>query len=115
MTTVVFRRWRTGSREVIALFPELPASVIYPDHCVSYVHFGQHGPASPDLVMQNTEPVSRAAKDCEELYQELLGQGYDDLKIVKKLPRGHLARRRAQLAETMEEYTAHFKRMLNVN
>lgn len=47
-TVVIFRKvpanYCSADEEVIALFPEIPATM-NPNECQSYVHYGQHGAA----------------------------------------------------------------------
>jgi hypothetical protein len=72
---VVLRRWRKGG-DVIALFPELPATV---DGLVtSYQHLGQHGAADYHHVISQTAPVPLDGPDRErdELLAELSSIGY---------------------------------------
>ena len=45
------------------------------------MHFGQHSPADYDFVMQNTKPATK--EQYEQLYNELVEIGYDDLKIIQ--------------------------------
>ena len=76
-TKVIFRQWKNG--DIIALFPEVACDILgY--NCQSYMQVGQHGAASPDLVV-DTKPVKN--EDYTNLFNELTVLGYD-LKIVKK-------------------------------
>jgi len=54
-TIVIFRRWRSTG-EVIALFPEIPATLA-PQYCESYEHYGQPGAADPAGVIDATDPA----------------------------------------------------------
>ena len=78
MTQVIFRIYPIEN-EVIALFP----NEIVDSECniCSYMHNGQHSPADYDLVMQNTKPATK--EQYEQLYNELVEIGYDDLKIIQ--------------------------------
>lgn len=81
-TTVIFRRWANG--DVIALFPEIPASN---DGrlCQSYEHIGQHAAADPVVVTCATTPA--APEEYGGLLNELIERGYVDLQIRQKLTR----------------------------
>ena len=78
MTKVIFRKFRNG--EIIALFPQEPATRDGWE-CLSYMHGGQHGSASPTIVHE-TKPVKWS--DFVELQRELQNIGYNDLKLCKK-------------------------------
>lgn len=84
MTQVIFRIYPIEN-EVIALFPNEIVDIveIVDSECNigSYMHFGQHSPADYDLVMQNTKPATK--EQYEQLYNELVEIGYDDLKIIQ--------------------------------
>ena len=68
---VVFRKWRTGDKGIIALFPDEPGS---PGFCMSYEHIGQHGSADYTGVIQQTTPATPA--EYAALARELRGCGY---------------------------------------
>lgn len=86
-TLVVFRRWKNG--DVIALFPYLPGA---PDAttCQSYEHIGQHGAATPHLVIAATRPAKES--EYADLKKELHSIGYD-LDIATRIPRDAMQRR----------------------
>lgn len=90
-TKVIFRKWSNG--DVIALFPEIPATDT-PHHCMSYEHVGQHGAASPAIVL-DTVPAKPA--EYQQLLFELRRVGYKTLKIVKRFQPQDLEARRAAL------------------
>lgn len=72
MTKTIFRTFkRTG--EVIALFPEIPATSTG-EFCLSYMRVGQHGAASPWL-----RPHSRPStpEEIAPLKKELESIGYE--------------------------------------
>lgn len=72
ITVVVFRKWRDRG-DIIALFPELPATNDG-DLCDSYQHVGQHGSAGYYGVIRATR---RATPDeYASLYRELTRIGY---------------------------------------
>ena len=72
---VIFRRWRSGNRSIIALFPD----DIVDDRgsCNSYEHNGQHGPADYASVLTATLPVASEDAECQALIKELENQGYE--------------------------------------
>ena len=74
---VVFRKFNDG--QIIALFPELPCDDR--GNITSYMHIGQHGPASR-FIVQNTKPAK--PEEYADLHAELQRIGYD-LEIRKKL------------------------------
>ena len=77
-TKVIFRKFNDG--EIIALFPTL-IGTNDPYTCSSYMHTGQHGSATPDIV----SVTSLATPDeYAGLLSELISIGYDDLIIRKK-------------------------------
>jgi molybdopterin converting factor small subunit len=74
-TKVHFRKFKEG--DVIAIFPDEQWDL----HCnvASYMHIGQHGGASPELI-DELEAVDK--EEYEPLQKELESIGYD-LKILK--------------------------------
>ena len=80
--TIIFRKWAGKLGGIIALFPEIPATVEAWD-CMSYEHVGQHGAATPNLV-DCTVPATE--EEYAPLKRELESIGYD-LAIVKRFPR----------------------------
>lgn len=91
MDTVIFRKFPNG--EIIALFPYEPVTA---DcwNCGSYMHIGQHGAASQNLV--NDTKLATTA-EYANLKKELEDIGYA-LDTIKKFPRDAYSRRRvAQL------------------
>lgn len=74
---VVFRKFNDG--QVIALFPELPCDDR--GNITSYMHIGQHAPASR-FIVHDTKPAN--PEEYADLHAELLRIGYD-LEIRKKL------------------------------
>ena len=80
---VIFRQFKIGC-EIIALFPEIACDNLgY--NCESYMHVGQHGAASPDIV-RDTKPVRD--KDYTNLFNELTEIGYN-LEIIKRFRYKH--------------------------
>ncbi len=82
MDRVVMRRWRDGSREVFALFPDVDEG---DGLCSSYQHVGQHGGASYALCIRLSRPA--AGPDADELLDELRGIGYRPLVYKRRPPR----------------------------
>ncbi len=74
---VVFRKFNDG--QIIALFPELPCD--NRGNITSYMHIGQHAPASR-FIVHDTKPAN--PEEYADLHAELLRIGYD-LEIRKKL------------------------------
>lgn len=77
-TKVIFRKFKNG--EIIALFPELKEGR---GLILSYMHIGQHGDASPEIV-RDTKPATR--EQFTPLYNELTDIGYR-LEVRKRLTR----------------------------
>jgi hypothetical protein len=73
---VVLRRWRTGSKSLIALFPEQPADD-YGYEVNSYESVGAHGPADYDHVISQTTPVLWHMRSELAFLNELQMLGYD--------------------------------------
>ena len=78
-TKVIFRKFKSTG-EIIAFFPEIPGTVNYAEDCLSYMHIGQHGAAS--LYPDSTIPANKL--EYNDLYNELVLIGYEDLKIYKR-------------------------------
>lgn len=87
-TKVVFRQFKDNG-DVIALFPEIPAT-LNPDTMLSYMHVGQHGAATD--VIGITKPA--AVDDYAALERELKSVGYDDLLVVYRVPQNAATTRR---------------------
>jgi hypothetical protein len=79
---VLFRKWRDGEREVVALFPEIPADR-EGDLCESYMHVGQHGAADPRIVTHDTRAAN--PEEYRSLLRELGQIGYTHLKVVERI------------------------------
>lgn len=90
-TVVIFRTYKVGQRETIALFPEIPYDV-RGNHCQSYLHIGQHGAACPNL-SGITRPAT--AEEIAPLAAELRRVGYGNLVPRLKVTRKMDATRRA--------------------
>jgi predicted DNA-binding WGR domain protein len=75
-TAVIYRTYPDG--DVVALFPETPASVTDPHLINCYAHIGQHGQADYTLVVRDTRPATD--EEADRLRRELEAVGYDDLE-----------------------------------
>jgi len=90
-TKVIYRTFRQ-SGETIALFPEEPAD-IRGDFCLSYMHTGQHGAASP--MGAEFASITRPAtpEEIAPLRRELEAIGYKLAPILRVSYKMHQARR----------------------
>ena len=96
MSKVIFRKWRHGNRNIIALFPTIPADN-HGRFCTAFEHVGQHGAADHGTVIRATRPAT--ARECKALVAELRQRGYG-LQVVKRAtPAMHAERRRAALSK----------------
>lgn len=75
---VIFRAFKSG--EIIALFPDIKQGN---GLILSYMHIGQHGGASPNIV-SDTKPAT--PEQFAPLLNELTGIGYS-LEIRKRITR----------------------------
>lgn len=89
MDKVIFRIWPDG--DVIALFPQI-AATIDGYMCDSYMHVGQHGAASPEII-RNTRPAKK--KEYKELLKELEQIGYNPT-VVKRFTYADYQLRKSQ-------------------
>lgn len=92
MDKTVFRVYPDG--EVIALFPQIAASVVDIGLCESYTHTGQHSSAAIDLVIQETRLAT--PKEYAELLAELEQIGFNP-KPAKKCTYKDFKIRKAQV------------------
>jgi len=98
ITKVIFRRWKSGSKNIIALFPEIPTKAINYFPCSSFEHIGQHGAASPDLVIAHTTPAKGWERDVQDLKRELENPPYSyKLKICQRLTKKMMDMRKQTL------------------
>ena len=74
MATAVIYRVYPDDGDVVALMPEIPASVTDPYLITCYQHVGQHGQAYYGLVIRQTR--SATAREAEPLQRELERIGY---------------------------------------
>lgn len=94
-TPVIFRKFKDGS--IIALFPTLPGTRD-PYTCDSYMHIGQHGSASPDII-SITSPAD--ITEYSDLLSELKSLGYNDLTVRKKFTYAFYLTREKSLREVV--------------
>lgn len=78
MTTVLFRKEKEG--DIIAVFPYIQEAMA----CLCYTHFGQHFTA--DWLYLRNHTTQASEKEAQKLINELQAVGYDDLRIIKRLP-----------------------------
>lgn len=91
-TKVIFRQWIVGC-EIIALFPEIATDTIgY--NCQSYIRVGQHGAASPQIMLKDTKPAILEDGAVKRLITELKELGYN-LDIIKRFRHTHQQTRMA--------------------
>jgi hypothetical protein len=88
MTKVIFRKFKGG--EIIALFPAIVGDNNPYATCESYMHIGQHGSASVDLIL-STKPAK--PEEYAPLLNELKSIGYDDLVVKQRFNRSDLKAR----------------------
>lgn len=75
-TVVIFRKFKNGKKEILALFPYAYFYKIgNKDTCESYMHIGQHSDASYSQCMKITVPAKK--EEYQSLFQELESIGYD--------------------------------------
>ena len=85
----IFRTFR-ASGETIALFPEVPYDR-HGDFCMSYMHTGQHGAASPMGDTRLTRPAT--PEEIAPLANELARIGYTLTPVRRASDAMHRARR----------------------
>ena len=77
-TKVIFRKFKSENKSIIAIFPEFPGSL--PSYYMNYQHIGQHGDGNDYL--SNTLPAT--PEEYADLKKELENIGYN-LEPRKKL------------------------------
>lgn len=80
VTAVMFRRYRSGHREVLAIFPYEQAGELY---TLCYQHVGQHGSGDYQTMIAQTRPAAESDADVQELKRELEHRGYR-LRVIKR-------------------------------
>jgi hypothetical protein len=88
-TPVLFRVWRSGRKDVFALFPFEPATR-EPHTCMSYASVGQHSNADLAGCVRNSRPATPT--ELRPLLCELRRVGYEP-RILKRTPRNAYAAR----------------------
>ncbi len=95
---VIFRRFNgKNGGDVIALFPEIPASRDG-TLCESYMHVGQHSGADCGGVVHGSYPARTSEDDVYALYKELQRSGYDLVVKQKESAQMRAVRRAAAQA-----------------
>lgn len=95
MTKVIFRKFKDG--EIIAIFP-YEISNYDPKLCLSYMSIGQHGSCDPHICRDGTtRPAS--PEEWTSLFDELVSMGYDDLRVIRKVPRNAINLRISKLQQ----------------
>lgn len=89
-TKTIILAFRSGG-DVIALFPEIPATPS-PLHCLSYQTAGQHGAASIDL-SHCTRPAT--TEESAAMIEELRRAGYEPQPVKRITRQMHLKRLQA--------------------
>ena len=77
---VTFRKFPEG--DIIAIMPSIPARF---GRFMSYQHYGQHGECDSELISQ-PDTFLATPEEYQNLLDELISIGYDNLKIYKKIP-----------------------------
>lgn len=83
-TRVIFRRFITGDRQVIALMPDTAADRF--SSCKSFMHVGRFARDNYTMTMNQTDAVDHRDQDVVDLVSEMTGMGYR-LKVVLRFPR----------------------------
>jgi hypothetical protein len=85
VTDVVFRKFKNGNKEIIALFHNQKYSNrTYCSLIESYQHVGQHGSADYYHVVANSTPAT--IEEYSDLYLELVEKVGYNLKVYKRRP-----------------------------
>lgn len=75
-TEIIFRKFEDG--EIIAFFPYEFWNVMKGE-ITSYMHIGQHGGASPELI---NELDTCSPKEYKDLLNELKSIGYENIEVI---------------------------------
>lgn len=96
-TIVIFRIFnKANGGDVIALFPCEPGDTVNPGMCQSFMHDGQHGPATIALIEGPTRPAT--PEEYADLKRELESTPYEYvLDVRKRTPHDAADQRRAKL------------------
>jgi hypothetical protein len=91
---VIYRRWKSDPRSIIAIFPELPGTN---DHhtCMTYETVGQHGHGHFRSMIRRTVPTT--PREYAALRGELERIGYRPYPIHRATREHHKARYQATL------------------
>lgn len=94
ISPVIFRRDRSGRRDVFAFFPMEAASCTDPYLCTVYQHIGQHSAGAPDIMTRQSVPAK--PREYRDLKAKLRRIGYR-LLIMQRVPRNAYSVRSAQM------------------
>jgi len=86
ITDVLYRRYRSGNKEVLAIF----LYTIYIDYkglpaTSCYQHVGQHGYGYHHIMIRQTVPANFADPDVQELHEELQNHYGYNLRVVQRV------------------------------
>lgn len=84
MTKVLFR-YDKVCHDILAVFPNMYWVSFGSKVVTCYAHIGQHHECHLDYVKSHTRPAK--PNEYASLLAELVGIGYNDLRILKRLPR----------------------------
>jgi hypothetical protein len=97
-TDVILRRWRSGDKEVLAVFPGISGGYRGEYRMESYQHIGQHSACDYyGAILPLTRPCPAADPDAADLLRELESMGYRP-RVVRKVTKRHDEARREQEA-----------------
>lgn len=89
-TVVLFRVWKTDSKDVFALLPEVPGSCLR-DYIGSSYEFNGHSAADLQLCIIKSRPAKPS--EYKELKEQMERMGYE-LRIVNRISEKMHAKRR---------------------
>lgn len=84
MTKVLFR-YDKVCHDILAVFPDMYWVSYGSKRVTCYAHIGQHHECHLDYVREETRPAK--PNEYADLLAELVRIGYNDLKILKRMPR----------------------------
>ena len=89
-TRVIYRRYKDGDKEVVAIFPDIPNTTV--DSVTAYDSREQHCGGTLGW-FKELLPVSLDDLEVMALHRELKGTGYNELAIVSAMPMNSHKRR----------------------
>lgn len=85
ITEVIFRKFKSGKKEIIAVFP-YDIGIKF-GNCSSYMHVGQHGDCNYNHIINITKPAKE--EEYSDLKRELENYGPKEanynLKVIQKI------------------------------